>query len=344
MSRRHKRYQRASVCRRSDRRTTRSNRLVLMWLPTEFEAGRHSTPDPRKSATGIPTSESPKQVQRRNECPAKKRMPDHFASPPLPDLVRRNRRGPSSSGNQSSGNSTSIANEIRHVAASKLESQRTSRHAGMSLIGHDRHSLPRSPSRGSRKRRLGGSLLFVGPPRRRQNRHGAAALRKRPLRRNPRRHEPCGHVSRIASRSAPSNPPGFGSSVQTEGQIVDPIGGTHRPRSRTRLQTGFCATTFTSARCRGRKVAILPRCRFPQPKRVPTACSKPPRGTARQRRHYFDQHERTAATPTIRSRCATLGVFTSPHGSGGPRLLRAHLGRMNRGGRIASGSFRSIAR
>lgn len=191
------------------------------------------------------------------------------------------------------------------------------------LIGHER---VRSAVAGAlAKRRLGGSLLFVGPPGVGKTATALLLAQTVLCRRNPASAmNPCGQCPDCVQVRAATHPDLI--------QVSKPQDKTLIPLERligpveARLQEGFCHDVHMRPMQGERKVAILHDADFLNEEGANCllkTLEEPPSnaviiliGTSEQRQ-----------LPTIRSRCQTMR-FTSPTGAAGRDLLRQHLHRL----------------
>ncbi|MFG0290228.1 MAG: ATP-binding protein [Rhodopirellula sp. JB044] len=205
------------------------------------------------------------------------------------------------------------------MAANRIEPQPFPR-CWDDLIGH--HRLRESIGIAIRKRRLGGSLLFVGPPG--VGKTSAALLLAQTIlcRRNSTSDmNPCGQCPDCAQVRAATHPdliqvakPADRSLIPLEA-LIGPV--------EARLQEGFCHDVHLRPMQGERKVAILHDADFLNEEGANCllkTLEEPPSdaiiiliGTSEQRQ-----------LPTIRSRCQTMR-FSSPVGAEGRELLRRHL-------------------
>ncbi|WP_044254059.1 ATP-binding protein [Rhodopirellula sp. SWK7] len=195
------------------------------------------------------------------------------------------------------------------------------------LIGHERIRTAVSTAIG--KRRLGGSLLFVGPPG--VGKTSAALLLAQTVlcRRNSSSEmNPCGQCPDCAQVRAATHPDLI--------QVAKPMDRTLIPLEaligpvEARLQQGFCHDVHLRPMQGERKVAILHDADFLNEEGANCllkTLEEPPSdaviiliGTSEQRQ-----------LPTIRSRCQTMR-FNSPVGAEGRKLLRGHLERLTEEG------------
>ncbi|TWU16577.1 ATP-binding protein [Allorhodopirellula heiligendammensis] len=195
------------------------------------------------------------------------------------------------------------------------------------LIGHER--IRSTLSSAIAKRRLGGSLLFVGPPG--VGKTAAALLLAQTVlcrRQSAAEMNPCGQCPDCAQVRAATHPdliqvskPQDKSLIPLE-LLIGPV--------EARLQEGFCHDVHLRPMQGERKVAILHDADFLNEEGANCllkTLEEPPAnaviiliGTSEQRQ-----------LPTIRSRCQTMR-FTSPTGVEGRELLRQHIQRLTEAG------------
>jgi len=212
------------------------------------------------------------------------------------------------------------------VAASKLES-----HAFPAcwdaLIGHD--AIRSAIAVAIRKRRLGGSLLFVGPPGVGKTATALLLAQTVLCRRNSSAAmNPCGTCPDCVQVRASTHPDLIEVSKPKDKSLI-PLEALIGPVE-ARLQTGFCHDVHLRPMQGERKVAILHDADFLNEEGANCllkTLEEPPANAVIILISTSEQRQ----LPTIRSRCQTLR-FTSPTGAAGRELLRAHLGRMTEEG------------
>lgn len=191
------------------------------------------------------------------------------------------------------------------------------------LIGHER--IRAAFAVAISRRRLGGSLLFVGPSG--VGKTATAMLLAQTIlcrRNSPSDMHPCGTCPDCAQVRAGSHPDLIQVSKPNDKTLI-PLEALIGPPE-ARLQQGFCHDVHLRPMQCERKVAILHDADFLNEEGANCllkTLEEPPSnavivliGTSEQRQ-----------LPTIRSRCQTMR-FTSPTGEQGRALLRAHLSRM----------------
>ncbi|TWT74110.1 DNA polymerase III subunit [Allorhodopirellula solitaria] len=192
------------------------------------------------------------------------------------------------------------------------------------LIGHQQ--IRAAIGSAIAKRRLGGSLLFVGPPGVGKTATALLLAQTVLCRRNPSSSmRPCGECSDCAQVRAATHPDLIQVSKPPDKTLI-PLEVLIGPVE-ARLQEGFCHDVHLRPMQGERKVAILHDADFLNEEGANCllkTLEEPPSnaiiiliGTSEQRQ-----------LPTIRSRCQTMR-FTSPTGDAGRDLLRHHLSRLS---------------